>query len=381
MKYRKFGNTGFEASALGFGAMRLPLIKEGAGEKDIDEKKAAEMIRYAVDAGINYFDTAYVYHGGESETFLGKALKGGYREKVKIADKIIPDMVDEEDGLEKILDEELKKLQINHLDFFLFHALNKSRWDKMLKLGLIERAEKLKKKGKIGHIGFSFHDNFESFKNITDGYKGWEFCQIQMNYMDVNNQAELKGMKYAGKKNIPVVIMEPLLGGRLANPPKEVEKIFKKSGIYETPAEWSLQWLWNRPEVAVVLSGMSTMGQLRENIKYAGRSAIGSFGDKESRVIEKASEEFEKRAVIPCTACNYCMPCPGGVNIPKNFEFYNEGVIYDDFSAPRFIYNRFFKESERAYNCVQCDECLEKCPQNIKIGEWMKQVDGKLREK
>jgi len=381
MKYRKFGNTGFEVSALGFGAMRMPLVKEGADEKDIDEKKAVEMIRYAADAGINYFDTAYVYHGGESEIVLGKALKGGYREKVKIADKIIPDMTESADGLEKILDEELKKLRVNHLDFFLLHALNTKRWDKMLKTGLIKRAEKMRGKGKIGHIGFSFHDNFESFKNIIDGYEGWEFCQIQMNYMDVNNQAELKGMEYAGKKGIPVVIMEPLLGGRLANPPKQVGKIFKQNGIYETPAEWSLQWLWNRPEAAVVLSGMSTMEQLKENIRYAGRSAPGAFGENENRVIEKASKEFEKRAVIPCTACNYCVPCPHGVNIPKNFEFYNEGVIYDDFSAPRFIYNRFFPEGERAYNCESCGECLEKCPQNIKIDEWMKKADEKLREK
>jgi predicted aldo/keto reductase-like oxidoreductase len=237
-----------------------------------------------------------------------------------------------------------------------------------------------KKQGKIGHIGFSFHDDLIAFKKIIDSYDGWEFCQIQYNYMDVSNQAGREGLYYAASKGISVVVMEPLLGGRLARPPQSVAQVFETAETKRLPAEWSLQWIWNHPEVSVILSGMNSMVQLEDNIASADRAMVNSLTGNDLSVIEKVRKEFTKRTSIPCTKCRYCVPCPSGVDIPWNLEQYNEGVIYGDPGSPRFVYNTFIKPENRASACTSCRMCEERCPQKIKISEWMAEIHCVLGE-
>ncbi len=379
MQYRQFGSLDFKVSALGFGAMRLPTrVEETAGEKPknvIDEAEAIKMIRYAIDQGVNYIDTAYVYHDGFSEILTGKALKDGYREKVKLATKSPTWLIKKPEDFDRILDEQLEKLQTDSIDFYLLHSLSRDSWKNViLKFDIIKRAEAAKKAGKIKHIGFSFHDEASAFTEIVDGYDKWEFCQIQYNYLDIENQAGLKGLKYAASKGIAVVIMEPLLGGKLANPPKDIKAILDENGKFESGAEWALQWLWNQPEVGVVLSGMSTMEQVEENLKTADNSGIGSLSGTDNDTIERVIQKYAQRAAIPCTGCAYCMPCPNNVNIPRNFELYNESVIHEDINGARYAYSNFFDKANHASECVDCKVCEENCPQKIPISEWMPKV-------
>ncbi|MBN1413175.1 MAG: aldo/keto reductase [Spirochaetales bacterium] len=380
MKYRKMGKTGFEVSALGFGIMRMPLKKGAKNDKEIDEELSIRMIRRAVDAGVNYFDTAYVYHSGVSENLLGKALKDGYRQKVKIATKLPLDHVKEPADFDRVLEEQLARLEDEIVDFYLFHGIGAKGWDKIVKLDLIDKAEKFKKAGKIGHIGFSFHDSNEAFHKIIDGYDKWEFCQIQYNYMDTENQAGMEGLRYAASKGLAVIIMEPLLGGRLARPPKDIAAKFNGYPAKRSPADWAFQWIWNQPEVSTVLSGMSALEHVEQNLVSADSSGAGTLSAEDVAFVESLKPEFLKRAVIPCTKCNYCMPCPSGVNIPWNFEMYNEGIMYDDFSAPRFGYKHWFPDKEKADQCTACAVCEEQCPQKITISEWMPRVFEELNK-
>jgi len=339
MRYRKFGKLDWSVSALGFGCMRLPTLDGHPMSANIDEKESIRMIRHAIDQGVNYVDTAYPYHSGNSEIVVGKALKQKYREKVKLATKSPVWLINNSDDFDKYLNEQLKKLQTDHIDFYLLHGLGKTRWiSTVLKFNLLERAESAVQDGRIGYIGFSFHDDYDAFKEIIDGYDGWSFCQIQYNYMDIEDQAGTKGLKYAASKGLPVVIMEPLLGGRLANPPRTVQEIFNGFPKKRSPSDWALQWLWNQPEVSVVLSGMSNMQQVEDNLRSASISGVNSFGAEELLLIERVQKKYAERAAIPCTKCGYCMPCPNGVNIPGNFEQYNDVIMYDDARTPRMIY-------------------------------------------
>ena len=264
MKYRKFGKLDWEVSALGFGAMRLPAI--GGDTSNIDEPRAIEMIRYAIDHGVNYVDTAYGYHGGNSERLVGKALKDGYREKVRLATKMPTWLINERGDFDKYLDEQLGKLQTDKIDFYLLHGLRHTRWPTVRDLDVFSWAEEKIKEGKIGHLGFSFHDDVALFKEIVDSHE-WTFCQIQLNYMDTEYQAGLEGLRYAAEKGLAVVIMEPIKGGKLAvTPPKDVQAVWDKAETKRTPAEWALQWVWNLPEVSIVLSGMSEMKHVEENV-------------------------------------------------------------------------------------------------------------------
>jgi len=371
MKYRKFGKTGFEISTLGFGAMRLPMLKNARDDRDVDEKEAIKMLRYAIDNGINYIDSAYIYHGGLSEVIVGKALKDGYRKKVKIATKFPVGFAKDESDFDRILDEQLKRFDTDIIDFYLFHGLGAQGWEEVKGKNFLKKMEIAKKQGKIGHIGFSFHDNFTVFKKIIDEYDKWEFCQIQFNYMDINNQATEKGLFYAADKELGVIIMEPLLGGRLAKPPKDVKEIIISYKKIFSPANWAFRFLFNYKEISCVLSGMSSMEQLIENLKIADEAKVDNLDKDDKELIKKIREQFKKRAVIPCTGCKYCMNCPNGVNIPLMFSLYNEGVIYDDMGAPRFTYGRWVNENEKANLCTACKKCEEKCPQKIKISEWM----------
>jgi predicted aldo/keto reductase-like oxidoreductase len=375
VQYRKFGSLDFQVSALGFGAMRLPVIDNKPSQ--IDEKETARMIHYAIDQGVNYVDTAYPYHEGLSETVVGKVLKqDGYRNKVKLADKLPCWLINEQSDCDKILDEQLAKLQTDYIDFYLLHALFSERWQSMKNHRVLEWAEKVKKQGKIGHIGFSFHDSFGMFKEIVDSYDKWEFCQIQFNYMNENVQAGQSGLEYAANKGLGIVIMEPLLGGTLVNHPPMVQKYFADQSA--DPVDIALRWLWDKPEVSVVLSGMSSMEQTKHNVESAKHSGIGRFTMSEKELVEKTTAFYKAKNAIPCTKCKYCMPCPNNVDIPYNFELYNQGVIFDNFDACKGLYNYHIPEINKASACIQCKACEKKCPQHIKISEWMPKVHKDL---
>ena len=385
MKYRKFGKLDIDVSALGFGTMRFPVKENASGgtrvNNEVDEKEAIRMIRHAVDQGVNYIDTAYGYHEGNSEIITGRALKDGYRGKVMLATKSPVWLINKPEDFDKLLDEQLKKLGTDHIDFYLLHAIGRDRWrNTIIKHDVLRQMERAKKDGKIGHIGFSFHDDADAFTEIIDGYDKWDFCQIQYNYLDIENQAGVKGLKYAASKGLGIVIMEPLLGGKLANPPKDVKAILEGSGRDLSPSNWALEWLWNQPEVSVVLSGMSSMQQVEENLVSAEHSGIGVQSASDLEIIERVRRRYEERAVIPCTACSYCMPCPNNVDIPRNFALYNDSVIHDDLEGSQRNYNNFMDEDSRANSCIQCKVCEEKCPQKILISEWMPKVHEALKK-
>lgn len=375
MEYREFDGLDWKVSALGFGCMRFPTL--GDDRSNIDGPEAEKMIHYAIHHGVNYLDSGYNYHGGASEEFLGRALKGGYREQVRLATKMPCPEVEEHSDFERIFSEQLERLQTDHIDFYLLHGLRKERWDKMRELDYFSWAEEAVDDGRIGHLGFSFHDDFDVFKEIVDGYDNWTFCQIQYNYMDVQNQAGTKGLKYAASKGLAVVIMEPLLGGKLVNPPEKVQEIWDSAPRERTPADWALQWLWNQPEVSVVLSGMSTMQQVRENVASADASAVGSLSQEELEVIARVREQYEGLSPIPCTGCEYCLPCPNDLNIPRLLDMLNQSVMYNALDDMRRRYDRM-SEEDRASACVQCRECEEACPQQISISEWMVHIDEVL---
>ncbi|WMJ88996.1 aldo/keto reductase [Anaerocolumna sp. MB42-C2] len=383
MQYRNFGKTDFKVSALGFGAMRLPTRENENGDRlseSIDEAEAIKMIRHAIDQGVNYVDTAYGYHKGNSEIVVGKALQDGYRDSVKLATKSPVWLINKPEDFDRLLQEQLTKLQTDHIDFYLLHALSRDRWrNTILKHDVLKYAEAAKQAGKIGHIGFSFHDEEEVFFEIIDGYDKWEFCQIQYNYLDINEQAGMKGLKHAASKGLGIVIMEPLLGGRLANPPQDIREILDENGKKRSPSSWALQWLWDQPEVSVVLSGMSNLQQVEDNLASADQSGVGLFDAEDQKVIERVRTRYSERAAIPCTGCSYCMPCPNNVNIPRNFELYNGSVIHDDVEGSRTTYNNFFDEENRASACIGCRICEEKCPQKIMISDWMPKVHSALK--
>jgi predicted aldo/keto reductase-like oxidoreductase len=376
MQYRKFGKLNWKASVLGFGCMRLPTI--GGNPADIDQEKTTEMIRTAVEAGVNYFDTAYPYHEQRSEIALGKALEGGYRDRVRVADKSPVWLIEKSDDYQRLLNEQLERLRMPWVDFYLFHALNRNAWAKIKQLDLLAEAEKALADGRIKNLGFSFHDNLDAFKEIVDGYDGWRFCQIQYNYMDTEFQAGTEGLKYAAGKGLAVVVMESIRGGKLALDLPAARPIWESAPRRRKPADWALQWLWNQPEVSVALSGMTTLEQVEENIASAEVSGVGRLDAGELALIGRVREAIEGVSPIPCTRCEYCLPCPNGVNIPRNFEIYNEFAMYGDPGQSRFTYSRFVPDGEKAANCVQCGECLPKCPQNIPISDWMPVVEEVL---
>jgi predicted aldo/keto reductase-like oxidoreductase len=376
MQYRNFGNLDWKTSALGFGVMRLPTLDGKSG--NIDQEKTTEMIRRAIDAGVNYFDTAYMYHDQKSEGALGKALEDGYRERVRIATKSPVWEVKESADFDRFLDEQLHRLQTGTIDFYLFHGLDKGSWAKVQELGLLRRAEAALSDGRIRHLGFSFHDNLEVFKAIVDGYDGWTFCQIQYNYMDTDFQAGTAGLHHAAAKGLAVVVMEPLLGGKLALDLPATRPIWMSAARKRKPADWALQWLWNQPEVSLALSGMSTLEQVEENIASASASRPGLLTREDLALIEKARAVITSLSPIPCTRCEYCLPCPNGVNIPLNFDTYNQAAMYNNLDQSRNGYKRWIRDEEKAARCIQCDECLPKCPQKIAISSWMPKVEEVL---
>ncbi|HZW82408.1 MAG TPA: aldo/keto reductase [Candidatus Deferrimicrobium sp.] len=378
MLYRRFGKGNFEVSSLGFGCMRLPFCN--GDDAQINETEAISMIRYAIDQGVNYVDTAYPYHKGNSEVLVGKALKDGYREKVHLATKLPVWLCNSYADFEKYLEEQLTKLQTESIDCYLLHALNKVTWQKSKELGVLRFLDSALAQGKIKHVGFSFHDDVELFKEIVYAYP-WTFCQIQYNYMDERYQAGTEGLKYAAAKGLAVIVMEPLKGGRLAKkPPTEVQGLWSQAEVSRTPADWALRWVWNQPEVSLVLSGMSTMENVVENINTASEAAPLSLQPIEVELIDLVKTKYKELVKVGCTACGYCMPCPAGVDIPRNFATYNEAFMYNNVGASALAYNRFMDEKVRASACVECGQCEEACPQQIGIREQLKDVHRTLHQ-
>jgi predicted aldo/keto reductase-like oxidoreductase len=366
MKQRNFGKLDWKVSALGFGSMRLPIVGNDASK--INEPEAIRMIRYAFDNGVNYIDTAYVYHRGTSEVLVGKALQDGYRKKVKLATKMPTWLVKSQEDMDKYLDEQLKKLNTQYVDFYLLHGLDNERWSKLTDLKVLDWLEKKKEEGKIKHLGFSFHDEYASFKKIIDSYDRWTLCQIHYNYVDSHYQAGMRGLKYAASKGLAVVIMEPIAGGRLAiKPPQEIQAIWDKAEKRRTPAEWALQWLWNQPQVSVVLSGMSTMEQVVENVRSAGHSGPSSLSEKDLRLINLVAKKYKRYGYVGCTGCRYCQPCPEGVNIPKIISLYNEYFMKDRNDEIKKKYWEHITPESQAKRCARCGKCEELCPQKLPV--------------
>lgn len=373
MHYREMGKTGVQVSGLGFGAMRLPLIEGTDGE--IDEQEAIAMIRTSIDNGVNYLDTAYPYHGGKSELLCAKAMKDGYREKVHIATKLPSWEIQTYEDMEKFLEEQLAKLEVETIDFYLLHAMTVDRWETYKRVDYKKFLLKARDEGKIRYLGFSFHDGLDLFKDVIDDF-AWDFCQIQLNYLDENYQAGLEGMRYAAERGIGVIVMEPLRGGMLSKDdiPEELGKIWNKSDRKRTPAQWALRYVWDYPEVNLVLSGMSTMDQVRENLKTAEDALPGALSGDEKALIDEARDFYRSRIRVNCTNCQYCMPCPTGVNIPELFWGYNHDAMFDDFDKGKFWTTDFVKPEARAHNCVECGECEGKCPQGISIIDHLKKI-------
>jgi len=356
--------------------MRLPTL----GDRDtIDEPEAIRMMRYAIDHGVNYLDTAYPYHGGNSERVVGLALRDGYRERVHLATKLPVAQVRSPDDFDRLLDQQLERLGTDYVDVYLFHGLRAPRWDIVLQHQLLARADRALADGRARHIGFSFHDNYDVFVQILNGYDNWAMCQIQYNYMGEDFQAGTRGLELAAGRGLAMVIMEPLLGGRLATAPSEVQAIWDAAPARRTPPEWAFSWLWNKPEVSVVLSGMSTMQQVQDNVAYASLSRTGMLSSTDLEAIERARDAYNNLCPVPCTGCRYCMPCPNGVSIPEVFASFNTGVMYNDMDHPRRDYSRM-PEDQRASSCVQCRACEALCPQGIEISQWMPIMHAVLGE-
>ena len=377
MLYRKVPKNGDELSALGFGCMRLP--QKGSR---IDEEEATKQIRYAIDNGINYFDTAVPYHMGASEPFLGRALSGGYREKVKIATKLPPWSVKKREDMDTILSSQLEKLQTENIDYYLIHSLAGESWEKMKSLDVAGFLNAAKKDGKITNAGFSFHGDIDAFKRIVDEYP-WDFCQIQYNFLDEKNQAGTEGLLYAAERDLAVIIMEPLRGGSLTGEiPEEIAAIWNEAEIKRTPAEWSFRWILNKPEVKVVLSGMNEFSHIDENIKTAGEAMPDSLTEKEIELVERVRDVYTKKMKIGCTGCRYCMPCPYGVDIPECFSAYNTYHMFGKKPIDKFHYiarlGGILGNKSNAGMCRNCGRCKKACPQNLDIPNLLKDVSDEF---
>jgi predicted aldo/keto reductase-like oxidoreductase len=296
--------------------MRLPL--KDRDPANVDEPESIRMIRYAIDHGVNYLDTAYGYHSGQSERIVGRALQDGYRQRIRLATKLPVQLVESAKDFDRILNEQLERLQTDKLDFYLLHGLNGRSWAKVRDLGILRWAEDTMAEGRFDHLGFSFHDDYDAFQEIVDAYDNWTLSQIQYNYMDVDYQAGRRGLEYAAGKGLAVVVMEPLRGGRLANvPPEQVARVWESAPQKRSPVEWALLWVWNQPEVAVALSGMSAMEHVVENVAVAARSGAGTLTADDLALFDSVQEAYQGSYPVPCTSCGYCMPCPNGVEIPS----------------------------------------------------------------
>lgn len=376
MEYRPFGKLGFDISRFGVGCMRLPTV---AATGEIDEARAIAMLRHAIDSGVNYFDTAYPYHGGKSELLVAKALADGYRDRVKLATKLPSWLIEKTEDFDRLLDEQLKKLGTDHIDFYLLHGLDAERWPKLVSLGALSFLDRAVKDGRIRYPGFSFHDDFPAFRTIIDAYD-WKMCQIQLNILDEFNQAGVEGLKYAGAKGIPVVVMEPLRGGNLAqNIPPEAQAIWDEKPLAHGAVEWAFRWLYNFPEVAVILSGVSNMEQLDANLEIFAGSAPGVMTQEDFDRVRRVRQVYEDRIRVGCTGCEYCMPCPSGVSIPRIFHLYNDASVFGRLEGARAELARMESEGKGPSACVACGHCESVCPQHLHVIDKLREAAGALK--
>jgi predicted aldo/keto reductase-like oxidoreductase len=383
MKYRTLGASGIKVPALGFGCMRLPLV---AGRKNskrrcaVDVPEAVRMMHYAFEHGVSYFDTAWGYHMGWSEPVLGEALRGLPRERVKVTTKSPVWLAKKPADFKRLLSTQLRRLRTDYLDFYFLHALGAKSFERVRQLGVLDFLDAEIRRGRIRHAGFSFHDKPTAFRPIVDAYD-WTACQIQYNIVDTHHQAGLAGLRYAAKKGLGVIVMEPLRGGDLAG--RIAPRIKALWSIYpgrRTPAEWALRWLWHQPGVSMVLSGMSTMEQVKDNVRYASRSRIGALSTKELALVARVQRAYRRLRGIPCTGCEYCLPCPSGVAIPRNFALYNDWCMFPGSDQARLVYQTWMSPESRASACKECGECVPKCPQQLAIPELLKKVHAALSD-
>ncbi|MBN1589050.1 MAG: aldo/keto reductase, partial [Pirellulales bacterium] len=378
MQYRTMPSTGDRLSALGLGCMRLPTTGK---KKQIDRPAATRLIHKAIDAGINYLDTAFPYHNGQSELLLGEALQGGYRERVKLATKLPHWLVREPDDMSKLLARQHEKLRTDQIDYYLVHMVSEQRWQTLKTLGIVEFLEQAKRQGRVGHIGFSFHGGREEFKRLVDDYD-WEFVQIQYNYLDTEHQAGREGLQYAASKGLGLIVMEPLRGGNLAKtPPKEIQRLWNRAPRHHTPVDWALRWVWNHPEVHVVLSGMTSEEQLDENLRTVDEAEPNLLTPDELALIDEVAAAYRTRTRAGCTGCQYCMPCPAGVDIPNCLQTLDSYSLFGNKAAHQFSYMALAMgvmddQRKLASQCTECGKCTEKCPQQLPIPGLLKEVSA-----
>ena len=400
MQYRRFGRLDWRASVLGFGAMRLPVLQDEHGELlhgKIDYPAATAMLRYAIDHGVNYIDTAYVYHEGASETWLKHALADGYRDKVKISTKLPIWNVKTIADCDRLLDEQRQRLGVEQVDFYLLHDAGGDNWERVREVGILDWCDKILAAGLIGHIGFSFHGDLPLWTEVLDAYDNWTFCQMQYNFMDEEadrgrggldeqgcvsegrgGEVGRQGLHLAAEKGLAVIVMEPLRGGQLTKRlPPSVADLWAQAPVQRTPAEWALHWVWSQPEVTLLLSGMSSMEQVEQNIVTADQARPGLLTAAELELVGRVRDEYRSLVPIDCTQCRYCQPCPNGVDIPQCFEIYNDAEIYSELRMARLYYS-WIKEPARADKCTQCGECEQVCPQKIAIIDSLREVDALL---
>lgn len=366
MKYSNFLNN--NVSLLGFGCMRFPTTKDNK----IDEDKASEMLDYAISHGVNYLDTAYPYHNGDSERFLGRYIKKYDRKSFYLASKFPIWLANKKEDIRKLFFEQLDKLQVSYLDFYLVHAMNKDRLEKLKELNLFEELNKLREEGYIRYIGFSFHDEYNVFEEILTSYP-WDFCQIQYNYLDTDIQAGDKGVALATKLNIPLIIMEPLKGGNLSNFAPNINELFYKLDKNKSISSYAFRFLYSKKIIKVILSGMSSLDQVKDNIDTFSNMSV--LNEAEEELLLKVKDLELKKLKIPCTNCKYCLPCPFGVNIPLNFKIYNDYFKYNNLVVTKQEYSHL-NEKEKSINCKNCKSCLNKCPQHLNIPEFLKEISN-----
>lgn len=373
MEYREFDKSGLKTSLLGFGCMRFPTLENG----EIDEKQAEEMLDNAIKSGVTYFDTAYPYHGGASEPFTGRVLGKYPRESYYLATKLPCWEVNSLEDAKRLFEEQLKRLDKDYVDFYLLHALNRERWRKMAELGVPQYCDELKKQGRIKHFGFSFHDGFSAFEEIITA-RQWDFCQIQLNYMDVDEQAGIKGYELAERLGVPVVVMEPVKGGSLAMLPEDAAAPLKALDGNASIASWALRWVGSLPHVKVILSGMSSEEQVNDNLATFGN--FRPLDNAEQKAIKQTAAIIKSRVNNGCTACRYCMPCPAGVDIPRNFGIWNEYGKYQNKGGAIWNWTHEMPDDKKAKNCIKCGKCEKVCPQKLPIREHLaalqKELDG-----
>lgn len=374
MEKRAMNKLGVETSLLGFGCMRFPVTADGK----IDEPEAEKMLDKAIAAGVNYIDTAYPYHNGDSEPFVGKALKKYDRSSLYIATKLPIWQVETLEDIDRIINHQLERLQTDYIDFYLMHAMNKERWDKMLAIGGVQKLEKYKAAGKIKYLGFSFHDSYEVFEEMIN-YKDWDFCQIQFNYMDANIQAGMRGYELTVKKDVPLIIMEPVKGGLLAKFSDDIMDKFHANDPDASAASYALRWVGSMPNVKVILSGMSTMEQVEDNLKTFDN--FKCLSDAEQTLIGEVVDILNSRVQSGCTGCKYCMPCPFGVNIPANFSAWNNYHIYQDYNVVKGKWENEIGEAAQAKNCAKCGKCEQACPQKLSIRVDLEKVQADFDNK